>query len=100
VQGRETILQSTAATDTEVLLDPAADRRDVLFSPAVHRPRAKSQGARGCLPANRQAGDLLCTSMKNANRPSVAILWFGVTGGDKANPAKWRQVLLGPDVKA
>jgi hypothetical protein len=57
------------------------------------------KGHETVLPANGQAGDLLCTSMKATTGKPVAVLWFCVTSGDTTGPALWRQVLLGPEVR-
>jgi hypothetical protein len=60
-----------------------------------------SKGLTAEFPANGQAGDLLCTTVRVRN-PSggtveVGTLWFCEKGGtNKTNPAQWRQVLLGP----
>jgi hypothetical protein len=58
-----------------------------------------TKGLAAEFPANGQAGDLLCTTMRGEPPRDVEIgtLWFCEKGGtDQANPAHWRQVLLGP----
>jgi hypothetical protein len=59
-----------------------------------------TKGLAAEFPANGQAGDLLCTTMRVGKPPrdvEIGTLWFCEKGGiDQANPAHWRQVLLGP----
>jgi hypothetical protein len=57
-----------------------------------------TKGLAAEFPANGQAGDLLCTTMRGTppRDVEIATLWFCEKGGtDQANPAHWRQVLLG-----
>jgi hypothetical protein len=55
-----------------------------------------TKGVAPSLPAAGKAGDLLYTTP--ANQPGApGALWLCVISGtDKANPARWQQVLLGP----
>jgi hypothetical protein len=59
-----------------------------------------TKGLAAEFPANGQAGDLLCTTVRvrePQGEVELGTLWFCEQGGtDKTNPAHWRQVLLGP----
>jgi hypothetical protein len=60
-----------------------------------------TKGLAAEFPANGQAGDLLCTTVRVREPSGVIVelgtLWFCEKGGtNKTNPAQWRQVLMGP----
>lgn len=89
------LFESASAAQVQLIPHkPVASIPDQPFPARALNPK----GHERALPANGQAGDLLCTSMQGSTGKAVAALWFCVRDGDKADPAKWHQVLLGPEV--
>jgi hypothetical protein len=95
--GRGAVFESLLAAQVQLIPhQPVDEIPDQPFPVRALNPKGREKS----LPATAQAGDLICTNMKTTTTGRlVAALWFCVTAGDKTDPARWRQVLLGPEFK-
>ena len=94
--GRAGVFGSDSAA--QVYLVPHQPLKQPALNQTIPVQSLITKGLAAEFPANGQAGDLLCTTMRGTppRDVEIATLWFCEKGGtDKNNPAHWRQVILG-----
>jgi hypothetical protein len=96
--GRAGVFRSDSEAQVRLVPQPPPDRPT--FNQPFTAQALVSKGQEAAFPADAKAGDLLCTTMQvrvPQGVVEIGTLWFCEKGGtDKAHPAHWRQVLLGP----